>query len=339
MVAQLDRRYVRYNPSVIWPRILSYALFEGRPLTTRGQWLNPLVLMGYHLWSRWPDGRAPHAPIILCGQGRSGTTLLGRALGLHPDVAFLNEPKALWHFAVGNDDVIGSFSDHPGKFSKSAREATVARRKRVHRIYRSIATITRRSRIAEKYPEQLFRGAFLNALFPDMRCVVLLRNPYQVAQSIARWSANNRAGQTDWWGKNGRKWTLLCDHVLRKDPDLRKIHARLGSFTRQQDRAALEWLACARHAMRLATEHPSQVLIVSFEALCDQPVMSLRSIMTFCGLRQDDRVLAFAKNHIAAPKDYDPPEIDPEIRALIAKTLPEFERLQLNPKSPIRHVA
>jgi hypothetical protein len=339
MVAQLDRTYIGYNPAAFWPRILSYALFEGRPLTTKGQWLNPLVLAGYKFWSRWPARTPVDAPIMLYGQGRSGTTLVGRALGLHRDVAFLNEPKALWHCATGDDDLIGTYSDRPGKFCKTAQDATPEKCRRLKSSYKCISALTGRARIVDKYPEQLFRDDFLLSVFPDARRVVLLRDPYQAAQSVANWSARHGSESSDWWGKDSRKWHLLCDQVLRRDQGLRAAHARLGSFTRQEDRAALEWLACARRAIQLIRQDPDRVQIVLFDTLCQQPVHTMRSVLAFCNLPPDDRVLAFARDQISPPKAYETPQLDPVIRDLIEQTLPEINRLQLDPKTRTRNVA
>ena len=104
MVAQIDTKFIRARPWKLWSRLLAYALFEGRPLTTRGRWINPLVFAGYRLWSVLPLRKRDLRPIFVMGVGRSGTTVLGTILALHPDVGYLNEPKALWHAALGDDD-------------------------------------------------------------------------------------------------------------------------------------------------------------------------------------------------------------------------------------------
>lgn len=339
MVAQIDQTYLRYNPSVLWPRLLAYAVFEGRPLTTRGQWLNPAILAGYQIWTRWPGHKPAKAPIMLYGQGRSGTTLLGRVLGLHPQLAFLNEPKALWHAAVGDDDLIGSYSQRPGRYTKTAYDATPRRAARARKAYRAIAALTRRPRILDKYPEQIFRDEMVRTIFPDARRIILLRDPYQTAASVSQWSARHATGAADWWGQDGRKWHLLCHQVLRHDAGLRSVHARLGNFTRQEDRAALEWLACARRAIMLAREAPDNLRIVRFEELCAAPVMTIRQLMKFSGLAQDDRVLTFARDHISGPKPYPTPQIDPAVCELIEQVRPVLDRFSANPHNPVEDVA
>src|SRR5690606_40375856 len=49
---------------------------EGRPLTTRGRWINPLVFGLYRMAQRLPLGRPVREPAFILGMGRSGTTIL-----------------------------------------------------------------------------------------------------------------------------------------------------------------------------------------------------------------------------------------------------------------------
>lgn len=137
MVAQIDANFIRARPWKIWSRLLAYALFEGRPLTTRGRWINPLVFAGYRLWAVLPLKRRDLRPIFVMGVGRSGTTVLGTILALHRDVGYLNEPKALWHAALGDDDLIGSYSAVPGRYKMSGVDGHNGRSVRLRRFYRA----------------------------------------------------------------------------------------------------------------------------------------------------------------------------------------------------------
>ncbi len=97
MPAQLDSLYIRTRPTKAVSRLISYALFEGRPLTTRGRWINPLVFALSGTLKTLPQIKKVKKPIFIIGMGRSGTTILGVVMSMHRDVGFLNEPKALWH--------------------------------------------------------------------------------------------------------------------------------------------------------------------------------------------------------------------------------------------------
>ena len=83
MVAQIDRLYIRTSPRKALVRILSYALFEGRPLTTKGQWINPLVLTLFSIQKRLPQLKQVRKPIFIVCTGRSGTTILCTLLSMH----------------------------------------------------------------------------------------------------------------------------------------------------------------------------------------------------------------------------------------------------------------
>ncbi len=209
MVAQIDATFVRARPWKVWPRLLAYVLFEGRPLTTRGRWINPLVFAGYRLWSALPLHHRELRPIFILGVGRSGTTILGTILALHRDVGYLNEPKALWQAALGDDDLIGSYSERPGRYRMTRADAGENVVRRLHRYYRAFLWLSRSRRIVDKYPELLFRNAMIDAAFPGARKILLLRDGADTCQSIKAWSEGLSRGDIDWWGRDRRKWHLV----------------------------------------------------------------------------------------------------------------------------------
>ena len=79
MIAQLSPLYIRTRPLKAWGRLVSYALFEGRPATTKGRWINPLVLGLFALEKRLPALKRVEKPIYIVGVGRSGTTVTSTA--------------------------------------------------------------------------------------------------------------------------------------------------------------------------------------------------------------------------------------------------------------------
>jgi hypothetical protein len=46
--------------------------------------------------ARGPADPPPRPPLFVVGCGRSGTTILGNLIGIHPGVTYLNEPYHLW---------------------------------------------------------------------------------------------------------------------------------------------------------------------------------------------------------------------------------------------------
>ena len=116
MIAQLDNLFIRLSKKKTFTRIISYLFYEGRPLTTKGRWINPLVFFWYKIQKILPFSKKVSKPIFIIGTGRSGTTVLGLTLGIHEDVGFLNEPKALWSYLYPKDDIIGSYKKLPGEY-------------------------------------------------------------------------------------------------------------------------------------------------------------------------------------------------------------------------------
>lgn len=121
MIAQINALYIKTRPWKLYSRFMSYVLFEGRPATTRGQWINPLVFSILRTAKALPALKSVRKPIFITGMGRSGTTALGIAMSMHRDIGYMNEPKALWHTAYPYEDVIGHYSILSTKQGSSSR--------------------------------------------------------------------------------------------------------------------------------------------------------------------------------------------------------------------------
>lgn len=320
MVAQIDMKFARSRPWKLWSRLMAYLVFEGRPLTTRGRWINPLVFAGYRLWSVLPFRNREHRPIFILGVGRSGTTILGIILALHPDVGYLNEPKALWQAALGDDDLIGSYGRQPGRYRMGAADAGAGRSRRLRRFYSAFLGLSASRRVVDKYPELLFRNGLLGAVFPKARKIVLIRNGADICQSIHVWSERNGDDHANWWGRNGQKWQALVDQLVAPDELFRANISQVRELHRNVDRAAVEWIVTMREALALqdADEH---MMLVRFERLVAQPRETLQDILDFCGLRQDRKMLTYGERTLRIPKGYSAPELSPCIAPLFAATM------------------
>ena len=306
MVAQLNRHYLTLSPSKSVARLLTYALFEGRPLTTRGRWINPIVFRIGRSLMRSPASCDVKSPIYIMGQGRSGTTILGVVLSLHPQIGFLNEPKALWHNAYPFEDLVGNYTNGHVRYTLDSADVTPEIEERFMRLYSGYLRFTRTSRILDKYPELLHRASFIHRIFPDARFIILVRNGLEVCRSIAEWSTVHGeftiSQEIDWWGRGDRKWNCLIDDLVSVEPDLMNQRDALRPITRQQDRAALEWILTMRKTQRVAMRFPEQTLIVRYERFVQDPISSVLDILRFCDLSIDDRVLRFAAENVQRPR-------------------------------------
>lgn len=95
MIAQIGREYLCHGLGHTLRCITNYALCEGRPLTTKGRFINPMMFDWLNTLSVLQGEGEVERPIFITAMGRSGTTTLGILLALHSDVGYLNEPKGL----------------------------------------------------------------------------------------------------------------------------------------------------------------------------------------------------------------------------------------------------
>jgi hypothetical protein len=336
LIAQLDRAAVRARPGLVPQRLLAWALFEGRPVTTRGRFLNPLVGALARLLVRLPiEARAGDRPIFVLGTGRSGTTWLGRTLALHRSLALLNEPKALWHVACPGQDVIGSYERAAGRLNLAATDATPQVARRARRLHGAYARICGAARVLDKYPEMIFRVDFLRAIFPEARFLVTLREGAATARSIAAWSERHgrytNGRRHDWWGVDDRKWHALVDERVPGEADLAPASAALRALEDGLARAALEWVVTTRVALELG-ESPD-VRLVRLETLAAAPVEELRAILAWCGLADDPVLLEYARGAARPAPSAPALDLDEPLASAFARTQAALESRSIDPRA------
>ncbi len=294
MIAQLDPRYIQTRCWKLWSRLISYGMFEGRPLTTRGQWINPLVFAHFSLEKCLPQLRQVNKPVFILGTGRSGTTVLGIVLSMHRDVGFLNEPKALWHSIYKGEDLIGSYSRDHARYRLEAEDVSDTVRRNAHRLFGAYLAASFSKRVVDKYPELIFRVPFVKALFPDAKFIFLVRNGWDTCHSIEKWS--NRLGEQsggevhDWWGVDRRKWNLLVEQLVPEHSDLAPHIEEMRSWTNHTDMAAVEWIITMREGTRLLERYPNDVLGIDYEKICSDPKNALSKMVKFLELSPNDNL-------------------------------------------------
>jgi hypothetical protein len=324
MIAQLNREYIFAKPAKVLPRLLSYFFYEGRPATTRGRWFNPITFFSLRLSAACkPDAKA-ESPLFITGTGRSGSTMLGLVLSMHPDIGFLNEPKALWYYANPTDDIIGSYSNGHADYVMHAEQASPLIGNTVKSIYSSFLNRTRSQRIVDKFPEMIFRVEFLNTIFKDARYIFLYRNPWETISSTATWSAKHGAkGKGEnWWGVNDRKWKLLLNQVVPGDPSLAIHKTVISTLTSQADKAAVEWIVTMNFGLKMFGKFPDKLLPVQYEKLCADPEKTLREICRFADLNTDETFLEFGKQVIRPT----PCKQEPKVHSVLHESIEDLSR-------------
>ncbi len=318
MIGQINPEYIRTRPTKLYSRMMSYLFFEGRPVTTPGQWINPLVFKILHFAQQRNLGHKVKEPIFILGTGRSGTTILGIVLSMHSDVAFLNEPKALWNSVFPSEDLIGSYSRGAAKYELFAEDATQAQIQHIRNIYGFYLSTVFSKRALDKYPELIFRIELVKKIFPDYKAVFLYRNGWDTCLSSANWSdekgevVNNE--QHDWWGVNNRKWNLLVDQLVSKDDDLKNHVDVIRSFDNQVDMSIVEWIISMKKGLEISEKYPESILPVRYEKLTQQPVETIKEICRFCNLGNDEKLFAYANEILKPVKAKQPVAIHPVLQ-------------------------
>jgi hypothetical protein len=297
--------------------LVSYAL-EGRPLTTRGRSINPLVFAFHGVAAKLPQLRAVTKPIFILGSGRSGTTILGVVLSMHRDVGFLNEPKALWHVIEPHEDVVGNYTKAHARYRFGAEDATPSMASAARRMYGAYLLLAGARRVVDKYPELVFRVGLVRKLFPDARFLLLTRNGWDTAASIQQWSkAHGKRidGEVhDWWGVNRRKWRLMCAELVPSEPLLAPWAARIEALGSELDMAAVEWIVTMSEGIRAMQKFPDDVKLVRLEDLQREPRRVLTEAAAFCELEHDDVFLEFGARTLRAGRPSARFCMDPAIR-------------------------
>ena len=328
MIAQINPNYIKTRPMKALTRFMSYAFFEGRPVTTKGRWINPIVLSILKTISATKNSyQLIEKPIFILGTGRSGTTILGIVLSMHREAGYLNEPKAIWHLIHPHEDIIGNYSRSDGKYRLDAEDATDDMRQRAAQMFGAYLTATRSKRIVDKYPELIFRVDFVRALFPDARFIFLARNGWDTCHSIANWSqrlgVEIKGEKHDWWGVNDRKWQLLVEQLVKTDPLLSEVADEIKCFEKHLDRAAVEWIVTMQEGLRLLQASPNCVHLIRFEDLTTKPDETLAELCSFCELPADNTFRDYARqtlHPVPARKSFDlHPKIAPIFHEIMEK--------------------
>ena len=318
MIAQINSDYIKTRPMKALTRLVSYALFEGRPVTTKGRWINPLVFSLLKMFAANNNRyKSVEKPIFILGTGRSGTTILGIVLSMHKDIGYLNEPKALWHLIHPHEDIIGNYSRADAKYRLTAEDATYEMRQRASQMFGAYLTATRSKRLVDKYPELIFRVDFVRALFPDARFIFLVRNGWDTCHSIATWSkrlgVHVNSEKHDWWGVNDRKWGLIAEQLVKTDSVFAEIADEIKHFERHLDRAAIEWVVTMREGLRLMQAASDYIHLVRFEDLTLEPDKTLTALCNFCELPTDNTFHEYARQTLHPVPARNPFDIHPKI--------------------------
>ncbi len=113
-------------------------------------------------------------PVFLVGCARSGTSILGEIIAVHPRVTYLYEVSAIWN------RVLPGRRDH----RLTPADATAEVIERLHQELGARMPDPRRDLLVEKNPKHTLRIGFLDAAFPDGRIIHLIRDGRDTVASL-----------------------------------------------------------------------------------------------------------------------------------------------------------
>jgi hypothetical protein len=299
MVAQLDISYVKHRPWKLWSRLISYLFFEGRPITTKGRFINPALFLFFKLLKAVPIYRITDNPIFIIGMGRSGTTILGKVLSMHKDVGYLNEPKAMWHSIYPNEDLVGNYSLNNASYKLGPNDATENIENAANKLYCCYKFFSLSKRVVDKYPEMVFRVRFLMKIFPSAKFVFLVRNGYDTCGSIDNWSKafgnETNSSKEDWWGLDNRKWNYLISQIATGNPFFSNHVRKMKTWSSHLDKSAVEWTLSMQEGVNLMNDFPETILRLNYEELCEEPKQKLCEMSDFLDLSYDQTFIDYGK--------------------------------------------
>ena len=192
----------------------------------------------------------------------------------------------------------------------------------------SFLRITGSKRIADKYPEMIFRIPFLLKIFPDAKIIFLYRSGNESCASTALWSKREGGQQEeetyDWWGVNNRKFQLLCEQLVPDNADLCSALSKIKNFLRQEDMAAVEWIISMREGLKWMKALPNHVYGLRYEDLASNPEETLTELLGNCELSGDKQLFRYAKSVLKPALKHQPIEFNPCIREAFSKTMGEL---------------
>ncbi len=208
-------------------------------------------------------GEPSEMPIFVLGMPRSGTTLVERILGAHPEVQAAGELPYVLQLVQDWPDLIGGERCYPSDVSKLGPEDCAALGRRCLDKLRARAPDA--ARVVDKNPFNFEHLGLISLILPRARIVHCLRDATDVCASnfTAFYQGNQAAYSYD-----------LAD---------------LAGYYRCYRKLMAHWRAVL----------PRPFLEVSYESLVAEPEAETRRLLDFCTLPWDDRCLAF-QDHLGA---------------------------------------
>lgn len=216
------------------------------------------------------------AVAFIIGCGRSGTTIIGKSLGAHSQICYLNEPQDMWFSAWQSTDLWSPLAAlRKGRIFHGAGDF---KPKSAARLKAAMARAAGdKTMIVEKWPINAFRIELIDAVFPAAQFVWLKRSAWPVAKSIERCVE----ADASWWGIFDYKWRAIKAYALAQ-PE----YASLVPLAEQSHfhRGLLEWrLSYDAMNAAFAKINPARVHAIAYDDFVASPLEHGQAITRFLG--------------------------------------------------------
>lgn len=247
-------------------------------------------------------------PIILVGSPRSGTTLLGRLISAHPEVAYWEEPRTVW--STGNQNLPDDVLLEAHLTPEIATD--------IDQRFAEFLSQENKTRFAEKTPSNMLRLPFIHALYPDCKIIHLYRDPRPVITSALRMlnsppdlnRITTRAREA-----RLRDWPYLTGLFFR-DAVMRLFRQSGKSFWGPKppgwktwknlpplEMLCEQWLSLINTARNDLNQLPDESWIeIRYEDLIDNPTATLETLLNFAKLEFSEAVFQMADQIIQSDR-------------------------------------
>jgi hypothetical protein len=227
---------------------------------------------------------------FVVGCGRSGTTILGDLLDLHPSIRYWNEPIERWAAVDLATDTTGIFRSDRAKWVMDASDVTPEVARRFRRLFRPPQRPGRR--LVEKLPVNAMRLDYLSALAPNARFIVIVRDARGVINSIVQKALNpgtqifGKEQVNGWWWVGDIKWRTLQSAAAQNG----WLPEELLDTQDEYVRAACEWIGTCESLHQTLSSVGDRAISVRYEDLVT---------------KTDSVLVAIAEHlHLASPSDW-----------------------------------
>jgi hypothetical protein len=234
---------------------------------------------------------------FLVGCGRSGSTVIGKILGILPQICYFKEPYHVWAAIDPISDVLNLFHTVDGVLILNKQHCTPEAARRFNELLLSPAQRRGARVMLEKTPMNAMRLGYLEALRPGSKYIHLLRDGTDVARSIEFLSNDDSyriAGKPTlnrWWGCDDSKWKALA----RDGAQAGYFSDELAGVNNFLSRGAYEWLVTLEEMNRWRKPLGDRLLEITYNFAATEPGAALKRIGEFLGIDVPDHCIKYAQ--------------------------------------------